>query len=178
MNRFRGPSIFTGDCIASFSGALEALGAALVGLRAQDGAEARSHQLALDEGAHQAADRREVDSRSLGTTSTGSQSSCGLLVLAEVRQATRLDGDGHGSVGLLARVAGRLRRLRIRVGQAFRHRGGQVTHRLADITRALVKDYGIAATRLRAADANLAPVASNASEEVRGRNRRVEMVIQ
>lgn len=47
------------------------------------------------------------------------------------------------------------------------------------VAAALVKDYGIAASRLTGNGvASLAPVASNATEEGRARNRRVELVLQ
>jgi len=47
------------------------------------------------------------------------------------------------------------------------------------IVAALAKDFGIAANRLQARGvANFAPVASNAAEEGRARNRRVELVVQ
>lgn len=47
------------------------------------------------------------------------------------------------------------------------------------VVGALVKDYGVDAKRLAAKGvAGFAPVASNAGEEGRGRNRRVEMVVQ
>jgi outer membrane protein OmpA-like peptidoglycan-associated protein len=47
------------------------------------------------------------------------------------------------------------------------------------VVAALVHDHGVAAARLQAfGDANVAPVASNASEAGRARNRRVEMVVQ
>ena len=45
--------------------------------------------------------------------------------------------------------------------------------------QAVVNDYGIDAKRLGAKGAaGFAPVASNGSEEGRGKNRRVEMVVQ
>ena len=44
---------------------------------------------------------------------------------------------------------------------------------------ALGRDYGIAASRLQPNGvASLAPVASNAAEEGRAKNRRVELVLQ
>jgi outer membrane protein OmpA-like peptidoglycan-associated protein len=47
------------------------------------------------------------------------------------------------------------------------------------VVGALVKDYGVDAKRLAAKGvAGFAPVASNANEDGRGRNRRVEMVVQ
>ena len=56
----------------------------------------------------------------------------------------------------------------------------QLSRQRADaVTSALVKNYGIAANRLTANGvASLAPVASNASEDGRARNRRVELVLQ
>lgn len=56
----------------------------------------------------------------------------------------------------------------------------QLSRRRADaVAAALVKDYGIAAGRLTGNGvASLAPVASNATEEGRARNRRVELVPQ
>ncbi|MBN8556760.1 MAG: OmpA family protein [Proteobacteria bacterium] len=55
-----------------------------------------------------------------------------------------------------------------------------LSRRRADaVAAALVKDYGIAAARLTGNGvASLAPVASNASEEGRAKNRRVELVLQ
>lgn len=56
----------------------------------------------------------------------------------------------------------------------------QLSRRRADaVVAALVKDYGIAVARLTGNGvASLAPVASNATEEGRARNRRVELVPQ